>query len=230
MVLLIIKGVSLFCNSLERVCQNSGVWIKIAACPHFLVSLGNFKKSKIFFDSFTLHCPATLSHSKQHSYGCHNILPCVACDLNNLLKYVKCEVLPSCLQVPATSCNNPVQFLLEWCRKNSLPLPEPTRGSRIATLDGLGPSYQGCGDQPSSRCAPPPPPHPSLSSISLKWQQTNVSLCKDQMKSMALGLLTKERGRLHQTRAPAVTSSALTRSNHFGSHHSHLPRAIRVLR
>ena len=36
-----------------------------------------------------------------------------------------------------------------------------------------------------------------LSSILLKWQQTDVSLCKDQMKSMVLGLFTKEQIGLH---------------------------------
>lgn len=43
-----------------------------------------------------------------------------------------------------------------------------------------------------------PSPFSCLSSILLKWQQTDVtdvSLYKDQMKSMALGLFTKEQGR-----------------------------------
>lgn len=41
-------------------------------------------------------------------------------------------------------------------------------------------------------------PFLSLSSIFLKWQQADVSLCKDQMESMALGLFTTEQHALHQ--------------------------------
>lgn len=63
---------------------------------------------------------------------------------------------------------------------------------------GLASTIRAVGISLSCTVLPLPPPHPSLSSISLKWQQTNVSLCKDQMKSMALGLLTKEQGRLHR--------------------------------
>ena len=40
-----------------------------------------------------------------------------------------------------------------------------------------------------------------LSSILLKWQQTDVSLCKDQIKSMVLGLFTKEHIGLHPMQA-----------------------------
>lgn len=124
------------------------------------------KKKKFFFDSFTLHCPATLSHSKLHSYGCHNISLCVACDANNLLRYIRCKMLPLCLRVPAICSNNPVQLLSEWCRSDSVPLPQLTRGSGPVTPGRLGHSRRGCRDQPSSRCTPPPPP-PSQPVINL---------------------------------------------------------------
>lgn len=157
MILLLIQRVSIFCYSLERVCQKSGFHIKIAACPHHLVSLRNMQKIQPFFDSFTQHCPATLSHSKLHSYGCHNILLCVACDADNLLRYIRCRMVPLCLQVPAICYKKPAQLLLEWCRSDSSPLLQPTRGSGPVTPGRLGHSHGGCGDQPSSHCTPPPP-------------------------------------------------------------------------
>lgn len=120
---------------------------------------------------------------------------------------------PLCLGVPAISCTNQVRLL-------------PVRG--LAASHPALLCQRVCSSDPWQ---PRPPPSPSglprapspglcfldslpsllscLSSILLKWQQTDVSLCKDQMKSMALGLFTKEQIRLHPMQAHTLVTTHL---------------------
>lgn len=126
--------------------------------------------------------------------------------------------LPLCLWLLAISCNNPAQLLAAWYISSCLLLlPRTCRGPVDLHWRPLPAPAAATGPAESrhplallplpSPTSLPPFSFPSLSSILLKWQQTDVSLCKDQMKSMALGLFTKEQRRLHQK--PGTSSHLL---------------------
>lgn len=116
---------------------------------------------------------------------------------------------PLCLGVPAISCNNQVQLVPVWGLAASHPA---LTGQTVYSSDPWQPRPPPLG--PPRAPSPGlcsldflPPSLSCLSSILLKWQQTDVSLCKDQMKSMALGLFTKEQISLDpmQAHTPVTT-------------------------